>query len=75
MVRRERIHRETVEFDPLGPPGTTIRVYYATHAGQIIVLHAAEGKHGTGKLARKTRTTVEQRLANWQRSYPRGRQL
>ena len=66
-------HHETAEFDALGPPGTTIRVYYARHAGQVIVLHAAEGKHGAGKLAMRTKRTVTRRLASWKRSYPKGR--
>lgn len=66
-------HEETTEFDALGPPGTTIRVYYGKHAGQVIVLHAASGKHGRGKLPKNTKRTVEQRLNNWKKTYPKGR--
>ena len=66
-------HRETDDFDALGPPRTTVRIYYAKHAGQIIVLHAASGKHGKGKLPANTKRTVEQRLQAWKSSYPKGR--
>src|SRR4029077_19658845 len=66
-------HPETTDFSAMGPPGTTVRVYYAKHAGQIVVLHAASGKHGGGKLPQNTRRTVEQRLGTWKMTYPEGR--
>ena len=43
------------------------------HREKIIVLHAASGKHGTGKLPANTKRTVEQRLRGWKSSYPKGR--
>lgn len=66
-------HRETGEFDAFGPPGTTARVYYARHAGQFVVLLAAGGKRGRGRLAPQRRRTIERRLREWKRSYPEGR--
>ncbi len=46
----------------MGPPGTTVRLYFAEHAGQIVLLHAASGKSGRGKLAEHTKKLVEGRL-------------
>lgn len=52
-------------FQALGPPRSTVRLYYARHAGQYVLLHAQSGKSGKGKLAQHTKTLVEQRLQQW----------
>lgn len=67
-------HAETEAFAALGPPGTSVRVYYARHAGQYVVLLAASGKRGRGKLERQRRRTVEARLDAWRSAYPNGLQ-
>ena len=36
-------------FAAFGPPRSTVRLYYAEHAGQTVLLHVATGKHGRGK--------------------------
>lgn len=66
-------HRETSSFDAFGAPGTTVRVYYARHAGQFVVLLAAGGKRGRGRLGPQRRLTIARRLREWKRSYPEGR--
>jgi len=62
-------------FAGMGPPRSTVRVYYAEHAGQIVLLHVTTGKHGRGKLGAQTAQTVEQRLRNWKQWFPRGAEL
>ncbi len=56
----------------MGPPGTTVRLYFREHAGQIVLLHAVVGKSGRGKLAEHTRHVVEQRLRRWRAWFPDG---
>ena len=52
---RSWYHRERgTSFDGIGPPGTIVRLYYADHAGQIVLLHATSGKAGKGKLQERT---------------------
>lgn len=52
-------------FQAMGPPSKTVRVYYAEHAGQVVLLHVATKKRGRGKLERRTRQLVQQRVALW----------
>ncbi len=59
-------------FDGMGPPGTTVRLYYAEHAGQIVLLHAKSGKAGKGKLPDRTKRLVQQRLRQWREWFPNG---
>lgn len=59
-------------FEGMGPPGTTVRLYFAEHAGQIVLLHAASGKSGRGKLAEHTKKLVEGRLRQWRSWFPNG---
>lgn len=59
-------------FEGLGPPHSTVRLYYAWHAGQVVLLHARSGKSGAGKLLRRTKELVEQRLKLWQEWFPDG---
>lgn len=59
-------------FEAIGPPGTTVRLYYAKHARQVVLLHAARGKSGRGKLLAQTKTLVEQRLKMWKEWFPHG---
>lgn len=67
-------HREVgTAFDAIGPPGSTVRVYFAVHANQIVVLAAEGMKSGRGKLSSATRSRVEERLATWRGWYPEGR--
>lgn len=63
------------EFEALGPPRSTVRLYYAKHAGQIVLLHARIGKSRTGKLLTRTKVLVERRLAEWKRWFPHGADL
>ena len=46
-------------FAAFGPPGSTVRVYYAEHAGQRVLL----------------KQLVEQRLAQWRKWFPNGAEL
>jgi len=42
-------HRERgTSFDGMGPPGSTVRLYYADFAGQIVLLHATSRRPGRG---------------------------
>lgn len=59
-------------FEGMGPPGTTVRLYYANHAGQIVLLHATSGKAGRGKLEERTKKLIEQRLRQWREWFPNG---
>jgi len=59
-------------FEGMGPPGTTVRIYYAEHARQIVLLHATSGKPGRGKLAEHTKSVVRQRLRQWREWFPNG---
>jgi len=59
-------------FAAFGPPSSTVRVNYAEHAGQTVLLHVATGKRGRGKLPAGTKRHVEQRLAQWRRWFPNG---
>ena len=54
----------------MGPSGTTVRLYYAEHAGQIVLLHAKRGKAGKGKLPERTKRLVQQRLRQWREWFP-----
>ena len=66
-------HRERgTSFDGMGPPGSTVRLYYADFAGQIVLLHATSGKAGKGKLQERTKRVVEQRLRQWREWFPHG---
>lgn len=60
------------EFAALGPSGTTVRLYYAEHAGQVVLLHATRRKAGRGKLKESTKKLVEQRLRQWREWFPNG---
>lgn len=60
------------EFAGMGPPSSTVRLYYAEHAAQIVLLHATSGKAGRGKLEERTRKLVEQRLRQWREWFPNG---
>lgn len=60
------------EFEALGPPRSTVRLYYARHAGQVVLLHARSGKSGAGKLLPRTKALVEQRLKQWKEWFPHG---
>jgi len=62
-------------FAAFGPPRSTVRVYYAEHAGQTVLLHVAIGKHGRGRLPERTKHLVEQRLAQWRQWFPNGAEL
>ena len=62
---RDELRRE-------GPPGTTVWLYYADLAGQIVLLHATSGKAGKGKLQERTKRVVEQRLRQWREWFPNG---
>lgn len=62
-------------FEGMGPPGTTVRVYYAEHAGQLVLLHVATRKSGRGKLSPQTKQMVEQRLQKWKAWFPKGAKL
>jgi len=69
-------HSESgTSFAGVGPPGSTVRVYYAEHAGQTVLLHVATRKHGRGKLPATTKRLVEQRLAQWRQWFPLGAEL
>lgn len=69
-------HREPgTAFSALGPPRSTVRVYYAGHHGQIVLLHVAQGKSGRGKLEQKTKDLVEKRLAKWKAWFPEGAEI
>ncbi len=59
----------------MGPPGTTARLYFAQHAAQIVLLHAASGKSGRGKLAEHTKKLVEGRLRQWRAWFPIGAEV
>lgn len=59
-------------FDALGPPRSTVRLYYARHAGQVVLLHARRGKSGAGKLPVRTKELVEERLGQWRAWFPHG---
>ena len=63
------------DFEALGPPRSTVRLYYARHAGQVVLLHARSGKSGTGKLPTRTKVLVEERLADWKHWFPHGADL
>lgn len=60
------------EFEALGPPRSTVRLYYAWHAGQVVLLHVRRGKAGAGKLSPHTRDMVERRLRQWREWFPHG---
>ena len=69
-------HRERgTSFDGMGPPGSTVRLYYADFAGQIVLLHATSGKAGKGKLQERTKRVVEQRLRQWREWFPHGAEI
>lgn len=59
-------------FEALGPPRSTVRLYYARHAQQVVLLHARSGKPGAGKLQPRTKALVEQRLRQWKQWFPNG---
>lgn len=59
-------------FGALGPPRSTVRLYYAWHAGQVVLLHARSGKSGAGTLLARTKALVDQRLRQWQEWFPHG---
>ena len=70
---RSWYHRERgTSFDGIGPPGTTVWLYYVDVAGQIVLLHATSGKAGKGKLQELTKRVVEQRLPQWREWFPHG---
>ncbi len=62
-------------FEALGPPRSTVRVYYAWHAGQVVLLHVETRKSGRGKLGAATRALVEARLRQWKEWFPHGADL
>lgn len=63
------------DFDALGPPRSTARLYYAEHAGQIVLLHARHGKAGRGKLEARTRELLSERLRRWREWFPLGAEI
>lgn len=72
-VPRSWFHPETAAFDALGPPGSTVRVFFGRHAGQFVVIGATHRKRGRGKLAPEFAGTLRKRLREWQVAYPGGR--
>lgn len=62
-------------FEALGPPKSTVRVYYAWHEGQVILLHVGTRKSGRGKLSASTKAVVEARLKQWKQWFPNGADL
>ncbi len=59
-------------FAAVGPPRSTVRVYYADHAGQLVLLHISATKHGRGKLPEHVKKLVEARLSQWKAWFPQG---
>lgn len=75
LVPRWRHPEPGTSFEGMGPPGSTVRVYYAEHVGQLVLLHVGTGKRGRGKLADQTKRLVEDRLRRWRQWFPRGAEL
>lgn len=75
ILPRWRHPQPGTAFAAIGPPGSTVRVYYAEHAGQIVLLHVSSTKHGRGKLPAHVKALVDRRLAQWRAWFPQGAAL